>query len=59
MWFSDAGEKAIGRVGANGIVTAFTLSIWSGGAGITPGPDGNIWFIEGGGARIGLLTPDG
>jgi hypothetical protein len=28
-------------------------------AGITAGPDGNLWFTEGGGNQIGQITPDG
>ncbi len=28
-------------------------------AGMTPGPDGALWFIENGGNNVGRMTPDG
>ncbi len=60
MWFSDAGEKGLGRVDAGGVVTPFALPLYTGSAGIAQGSDGNIWFIEANGVdRIGRMTPGG
>ena len=43
------------------VVTEFSAGITAGAApyGITAGPDGNLWFTEEGGNRIGRITPSG
>ena len=44
-----------------GQITEFSAGITtgSGPVGITAGPDGNLWFTEIGGNRIGRITPTG
>jgi streptogramin lyase len=43
-----------------GVITEFPLpSASSSPAGITAGPDGNLWFTEATGDRIGRITPAG
>ncbi len=70
MWFTDNGQsKAIGKVALtwNGateygeITDEFFRGLQQNGAlplaGITPGPDGNVWFTDG--SDIGRITPAG
>ena len=49
---------AIGRITPAGVVTEFSAGISAGAAlvGITAGPDGNLWFTEFFGDRIGRIT---
>jgi virginiamycin B lyase len=67
LWFTETGASKIGRMTTSGIVTEFSLPIHddpgTGGpstslpAGITAGPDGNLWFTEG--QAVGRITPSG
>jgi len=43
------------------VVTEFSAGITAGATpfGITAGPDGNLWFTEANGNRIGRITPAG
>ena len=41
-----ARADAIGRITTGGAITLFSVSQDSGPAGITSGPDGNLWFTE-------------
>ena len=44
----------IARVTAAGVVTEFTIPTPNSlPTNLTPGPDGNVWFSEGGAAKIG------
>ena len=56
----DRGNR-IGRITPAGLVTEFSsgISPKSRPGGITPGPDGNLWFTEYDGNRIGRITPAG
>jgi streptogramin lyase len=46
--------------GASGQITEFPVPAENGNpVGITAGPDGNLWFCERGGNRIGRITPQG
>ncbi len=60
LWFTDAGNNAIGRITTSGTITEFPVptsnSLLEG---ITTGPDGNLWFTEGNGNQIGRITPAG
>ena len=47
-----------GRAGAQTIME-FSLAPGSSPAGITAGPDGNVWFVEEHGDRVGRLAPSG
>src|SRR5438105_2634421 len=51
--------SAVGAAAAT--ITEFSVGVTpgSGPAGITAGPDGNLWFTENGGGRIGKITPAG
>ena len=43
-----------------GLITEFTgMTVGAGPSGITAGPDGNLWFTELNGDRIGRITPAG
>ena len=48
------------RTGASGPITEFPVpTANSFPAGITAGPDGNVWFAESSGMKIGRITPQG
>jgi virginiamycin B lyase len=52
------GANRIGRITPVGAVTEFPLpTAGSAPVGITAGPDGNLWFAEQAGNRIGRITP--
>ncbi|MGH2486193.1 MAG: virginiamycin B lyase family protein, partial [Ktedonobacterales bacterium] len=63
LWFTESEANRIGRITTSGQTTFYPLS--SGDykpSGITTGPDGNLWFtvaVNGGGANVGRITPDG
>ncbi len=48
----------LGRASAQSI-TEFPLAAGSAPAGIAAGPDGNVWFVEEHGDRVGRLSPSG
>src|SRR5262245_32963137 len=53
LWASPVGAQS-------GPLTEFSLpSANSGPSGIVAGPDGNVWFTEISGNRIGRITPKG
>jgi streptogramin lyase len=56
LWFTD--DEAIGRMTTTGSVTRFPLQIEVGGDAtrITAGAEGNLWFIETTGNKIGRIT---
>jgi virginiamycin B lyase len=59
LWFAEQAGDAIGRITTTGVVTEFTAGITRPGAapfGIATGPDGNLWFTEITGNRIGSIT---
>lgn len=60
MWFTEQGNR-IGRITAQGDVTGYAVPDQQpvGVAGITMGPDGNIWFTEATANQIGRMTPAG
>lgn len=60
LWFSNAAYSFVGRMTTSGVVTLFVLP--SGGMAqfLAPGPDGNVWFGEGGSRHlVGKITPGG
>ena len=57
VWFTDLGNGVIGRITHDGQVSEFTDFVGAP-KGITTGPDGNLWFVDGSGA-VGKITPDG
>jgi streptogramin lyase len=71
LWFTEADESLthffdgkIGRITPDGTLSEFDIprphAMYPGTpAGITLGPDGNIWFTEPLGNTIGRITPDG
>lgn len=65
LWFTeidgDGVSRTIGRVTTDGVVTEFDgiVSAESTIGGITGGPDGNVWFTDIVGDRIGRMTPSG
>lgn len=73
LWFAEArcldcvfgspgSAEVIGQITPAGAITEFSTpnSLASGEPlGIASGPDGNLWFTEGGGANIGRITPAG
>jgi streptogramin lyase len=70
LWFTESGLDRVGRITPAGIVTEFSKGIsreaqgpaetpGSVPIGITAGPDGNLWFTEYQGNRIGRITPTG
>jgi virginiamycin B lyase len=57
LLLTTLGAGAVGSAAA--ATTEFALSGFAGPESITRGPDGNLWFTEGGGNRIGRITPAG
>ncbi len=67
LWFTEEGTiqngkfiggNQIGRITPSGIITEFALpTANSGPTGITAGPDGNLWFTEFNGNKIGWISP--
>jgi streptogramin lyase len=58
FWFTEFLNSSIGCMSTNGVLLAQipTPTTNSGPAGITLGPDGNIWFTERDGCQIGTIT---
>ena len=61
IWFTDTSfHGGIGRRNADGSVSSFPLAQdFSWPQGLTPGPDGALWFAEGTRPVIGRVTADG
>ena len=58
VWFTNYLGSSIGRMSADGTVTAFTDPSIRYPTGITAGPDGALWFADDSGS-IGRITVDG
>jgi streptogramin lyase len=59
MWFATANNE-IGKTTPAGVMTLFQIpTAFSGPAGGTRGPDGNVWFAENLAQKIGRITPAG
>jgi streptogramin lyase len=53
-----SGAKAVSAV--VGVITEFTIPTAASALhGVAPGPDGNLWFVEQSGNKIGRITPAG
>ena len=69
IWFTEgnplgnpSGPNAVDRIGritTGGVISEFALPAGSAPAGIVTGPDGNLWFTETSGNKIGRITPLG
>jgi virginiamycin B lyase len=69
LWFTECAVQqtgnctangTIGRITSAGAITEFRIKTKnSDPAGITAGPDGNLWFTDSGTDQIGRLTPAG
>jgi streptogramin lyase len=71
MWFTEETGNAIGRITTSGAVTQFgahpvngettegALGVNSFPTTITPGPEGNLWFTESFGNRVGRISTSG
>jgi large repetitive protein len=69
LWFTEFGADKIGRITTSGVVAEFALpSACAGAPGrafgcgpleIASGPDGNLWFTETNGSKIGTITTAG
>lgn len=60
LWYTQVSES-IGRIATDGTVTEFEVPLDVAGDAmrIARGPDGNLWFTEFQGSKIGRLTPEG
>jgi streptogramin lyase len=67
LWFTEVSGNQIGRISTSGSITEFRLSAYNGSsstntiagnepAGITVGPDNNLWFAEYSSNKIGVIT---
>ena len=54
MVYGERGTE-IGRITTGGVITEFATPT-AGPVGITSGPDGNLWFTEQGGNKIGQVV---
>jgi virginiamycin B lyase len=71
LWFTEQCSNKIGRITPTGQITEFDIPSTGGTNacptpahtslpwGITTGPDGNLWFTERAGNKIGRITPAG
>lgn len=66
LWFTNFGNRSIGRITTDGVVTTFGAGQINGPVAIAAGPDGNVWFtdrgedrVTGDPASIGRITPAG
>ena len=57
VWFGESRTAKIGRVAPDGAITEFSTTTGSPPYQLATGPDGNIWFVDGG--SIGRMTPTG
>jgi uncharacterized repeat protein (TIGR01451 family) len=61
--FRQAGGQTLTLTATGGAISAVTEfaipTAYSAPVGITAGPDGNLWFTEDGGNKVGRLTPAG
>ena len=49
VWFGEANSGAIGRITTGGVVTEYGIpGSGTTAVGVTQGPDGNVWFTDGG-----------
>jgi streptogramin lyase len=49
LWFAEANSGAVGRVTTGGVVTEYGIpGTGTTAVGVTRGPDGNVWFTDGG-----------
>jgi streptogramin lyase len=58
MWFTEAPNKAIGRIAPGGAITEFS-GLKSEAYEIALGLEGDMWFTEPGARTIGRITPGG
>jgi virginiamycin B lyase len=62
LWFTEYTSLAnkIGRISPKGTISEFAIPTQDSLAqGITTGADGNVWFTESGGDKIGRITATG
>lgn len=60
LWFVEIGGGQVGRITADGDITAFPLPDRQARPhAITAGPDGALWFTEWGTGRVGRITVAG
>ncbi len=61
QWFTESAGNQIGRIATNGNVTNEypVPTSASNPSGIALGPDGNVWFVEGNGNKVGVVTSAG
>ncbi|MFN8185364.1 MAG: fibronectin type III domain-containing protein [Candidatus Nanopelagicales bacterium] len=74
LWFTETKGNRIGKITTSGTITEYTAAGWTPGNGpddpgpddpgvelwgITAGPDGNMWFTEASGDKVGRITPAG
>jgi YD repeat-containing protein len=57
LWFTEQIAGGIGRITPSGAITEFALAAGRQPYGITRGPNGTIWFTEGGDNRIAKFRP--
>jgi virginiamycin B lyase len=58
LWFASQGSGSIAQTTLSGTITSYPLpSATSNPVGIVTGPDGNLWFTEYGGNKIGKIVP--
>jgi virginiamycin B lyase len=61
LWITERGNNgtaSLARVTTSGVVTEFP-NVLPGLWGITAGPDGRVWFAEGGSGKLGAISSTG
>ena len=59
MWFVEGYVSKIGRITPEGVITEYPVPTGDDPEGITVGPDGNLWFTDFFGGKIGVISTSG
>jgi streptogramin lyase len=59
IWFTNRGTNVVGKITTNGTVTEYHTPSESLPAGVTEGPEGNMWVAEWYSNKIAKMTPSG
>jgi streptogramin lyase len=57
LWFTERVTNKIGKITTSGTVTEYTLPAESKPSDIATGADNNLWFIDSGSNKVGMLIP--
>jgi virginiamycin B lyase len=56
VWFAENGKDKIGKITTAGKIFEYPIRVGSAPWGVWAGPDGNVWFAEEFGNKIGVMN---